>query len=225
MTRAFADYIQLPLEIVALQSISRSDEELHNARLRRARCRTDIRLLRADRHFAPAQALLPLLCDDRLYGLHAVFALGLNRGQKNQTGAEPAFCRQLHTQIFLSHFTQKVLRQSDQNTGAIPGVRLATTTTAVLHIHQHLQCIEHILMARQTLQISHKPNAAAVLLVSRVIQTLLLRQSKLSFTTHFNKIQSSKAVYDIRPAKSGGGEYMNANRLGNLRIDPYFNYY
>ena len=148
MTRAFADHIQLPFEIVTLQSIGRANEQLHDVRLRRAGGRTDLRLLRADGYVTPAQALLTLLSDDRLHGLHALFALGLDSGQEHQAGTEPAFRRQLQTQIFLSHFTQKALRQSDHNTGAIPGIRLATATAAVLHIHQHLQRIEHILMAR-----------------------------------------------------------------------------
>ena len=152
--------------------------------LRRARSRTDIRLLRADRHVTPAQALLALLGDDHLHGLHALFALGLDRWQEHQAGTEPAFRRQLHAQIFLSHLTQKALRQTDQNTGAVPGVRFAPATAAVLHVHQHLQCIEHILMARLALQIRHKPNAAAFLLVCRIIKSLLLRQSKLKFVTH-----------------------------------------
>ena len=105
MTRAFADHIQLPFEIVALQPIGRANEKLHDVRLRRARSRPHIRFLRADGYIPPAQTLLALLGDDRLHGLHALLTLRLDRGQKHQAGTEPTLRRQLHVQIFLSHFT------------------------------------------------------------------------------------------------------------------------
>ena len=184
MTGTFADHVQLSLEVIALQSIGRADEKLHDVRLRRARSRPHIRFLRADRYFAPAQALLTLFGNDRLHGLHALLALGLNRWQKHQAGAKPPLGWQLHAQILLCHLAKEALRQTDQNTGTVTSVRLATTTPAVLHVHQHLQRIEHILMARFTLQIRHKSNAAAILLISRVIEALLLGKTRFKFVTH-----------------------------------------
>ena len=54
---------------------------------------------------AMSVSLLALLGDDRLHGLHALLTLRLDRGQKHQAGTEPTLRRQLHVQIFLSHFT------------------------------------------------------------------------------------------------------------------------
>ena len=50
----------------------------------------------------------------------------------------------------------------------------------MLHIAQHLQRIEHVLMARRALQVGHESDATTILLIGRIIETLLLRKSNLS---------------------------------------------
>ena len=54
MTRPFADHIKLPLKVIPLQPISRTNEKLHDVRLGRTRRGADISGLGLRRHLAPA---------------------------------------------------------------------------------------------------------------------------------------------------------------------------
>ena len=54
MTRPFADHIKLPLKVIPLQPISRTNEKLHDVRLRRTRRGADIGGLGLRRYLAPA---------------------------------------------------------------------------------------------------------------------------------------------------------------------------
>ena len=180
MASAFADHIKLPLKVIALQSIGRADEKLHDVRFGGPRRRADIRRLGLRRHLAPANALLALLGNDRLHRRDALLPFGFVLGQEHQSRTEPPFLGQLHAEILLGHRPQETLGQSDQNPRAIAGIRLAPATAAMFHIAQHLEGIEHVLMRRLTFQVGHKTNAATILLIRRVVETLLLRKSNLS---------------------------------------------
>ena len=169
MTRPFADHIKLPLKVIALQAVRRANEKLHDVRLRRARRRADIGGIGFRRHLTPTKALLALIGDDGVHRRDALLPFGFVLGQKHQSRAKPPLFGQLHTQIRLGHRPQETFGQTDQNPRTITGIRLAPATAAVLHVAQHLEGIEHVLMRRLTLQVGHKTNAATILLIGRIV--------------------------------------------------------
>ena len=186
MTGAFADHIKLPFEVISLKPIGRADKELHDVRLCRTSRRTDISGIGFRRHFAPAKALLTLFGNNGVHDRDALLPLGFVLGQENQPRAKPPFLGQIHAEVLLGHRSQETFGQSNQNPRAIAGIRLTPATAAMLHIAQHFQRIEHVLVARRALQVGHKTNAAAVFFISRVIEALLLRKTNGCFFAHFS---------------------------------------
>ena len=138
-------------------------------RLGSTRAGAHVRLVCLHRHLTPAEASLSLLCDDGFHDGDALRSLGLDPRKENQPGAEAPFCGQLHTKFPPSDLIEKTPRQSGENAAAIAGVGLTTARAAMIHVFEHLNGIEHNLMARHALHIGNKPNATAILLVDRIV--------------------------------------------------------
>jgi hypothetical protein len=54
----------------------------------------------------------------------------------------------------------------------------------MIHIFEHLNRIEHNLMARHALHIRHKTDTAAILLIGGIVKTLLFGKPELWFVAH-----------------------------------------
>ena len=138
-------------------------------RLGSTRAGAHVGLVRLHWHLTPADASLALLGDDGFHDGDAPRSLGLDPRKENQPRAEAPFSGQLHTKFPPGDFIEKTPRQPGENAAAIAGVGLTTARAAVIHVFEHLNGIEHNLMARLALHIGHKPNATAILLVGRII--------------------------------------------------------
>jgi hypothetical protein len=184
MAGAFTDDVKLALKAIALHALRRTNEKLHNARLGRARAGPHVSLVRLHRHGAPTEAGLALLGDDAFNRGNALGTFGLDLGEEHQPRAEASLGGQLHAHLLAGDLFEKAPRQAGEDAAAIAGVGLAAARTAMVHIFEHLNGIEHNLMARHALHISHKTNAAAILLISGIVQTLLFGKPQLWFVAH-----------------------------------------
>ena len=185
MAGAFADDVKLALKVIALHALGCADEKLHDARFGRARTGADVGLVRLHRHGAPTEAGLALLGDDAFNRGDALGAFGFNLRQKNQPRAEVPLGGQLHAHLLAGDLFEKTPRQAGEDAAAIAGVGLAAARAAMVHIFEHLNGIEHNLMARHALHISHKAHAAAILLIGGIVQALLFGEpNSFNSVTH-----------------------------------------
>ena len=192
MAGAFADDVELALKVITLYTVGRADEQLHDVRLGSTRAGAHVGLVRLHRHLAPAETGLPLLCDDGLHGDDAFRALGLDPRKKNQPRAEAPLGRQLHAHLLAGDLLEEPPRQTGEDAAAVAGIRLTATGTAVIHVLEHLDRIEHILVAWLAFHVGDKTNAAAVLLVGWIVQALLLGESHwVDSVTHSVQIQKN----------------------------------
>ena len=71
------------------------------------------------------------------------------------------------------------MRQCHQYSGTITSVSLKSAATTVVHAGIEVVGIQHDLMTGATLDICNKAYAAGIFLVSRVVQSGLVRKAKL----------------------------------------------
>ena len=100
----------------------------------------------------------------RLHGqehhAHAIFARGWQR--ESQFGAFPR---------------KEFVRDLNQNSSAIARFRIASTGAAMSQVDEDLQSLFDDVMRLLALNIDHKPDATGIVLVSRVVETVLNRES------------------------------------------------
>src|SRR5262245_16392543 len=66
------------------------------------------------------------------------------------------------------------MRNLQQHPGSVAGQWIASTGAAMRQIVEHLQALEHDLVRALALDIDHKSDAAGVVFVLRIVQTLCL---------------------------------------------------
>lgn len=69
------------------------------------------------------------------------------------------------------------MRDLNQDAGAISGLWIAAAGAAVGQIHEHLDALLDNVVAFLAANVGHEPNAAGVVLVRRVVETLRGRQT------------------------------------------------
>ena len=84
-----------------------------------------------------------------------------------------ALCRQNLTAL-LSLFTEKVMRNLEQDASAVAGVLLESRTTAVLQVNQNGQCIVQNLVMALTVDIGKRADATCIVVEFGAIKALLL---------------------------------------------------
>ena len=72
---------------------------------------------------------------------------------------------------------QELVRQLDQNAGAVAGIGLATAGAAVVQVQQHLQGLLNDGVGLPALDVDHEAHAAGLVLELRIVQALLGRRS------------------------------------------------
>ena len=91
--------------------------------------------------------------------------------QEDQPGAVAAPLRQLHAEP-RRLLAQEPVRHLNQDAGAVAGVDLAAAGAAVFEVDQHLQGLPDDGVRAAALHVRDEPDAAGVVLMSRVIQAL-----------------------------------------------------
>ncbi len=183
MLDALADDVELPFESL-LAGLARlkpgpayvprlgalADEEVLEDWLDGAGAVPERRVVRW--HAPPAEQRLAFFvddaCDERLEGL----ALRRIVRQEDQAGAVLAGGRQVESEI---ERAKEPVRHLQQQAGAVTGVGLAAARAAVLEIDEELQALLDDVVRLLPLQVDDEADAARVLLVLRVVESLGLR--------------------------------------------------
>jgi len=103
----------------------------------------------------------------------------------------------------LGPVAQKPIGNLNQNPGAVANQRVCAHGAPVIEIDQNLKAAGNHLMGFSALDIGHKPHAARIMLVARIVQTLLFRSAHS--VPQSTKIQArSNAAARAVKACSGG---------------------
>ncbi len=70
---------------------------------------------------------------------------------------------------------EELVGDLDQEPRAVAGVIFTSACTAMIHVEQRGEPVAHELMRSPPLQVDDEPHAAAIVLVTRVVQTLGFR--------------------------------------------------
>jgi hypothetical protein len=125
----------------------------------------------------PADDVLPFLLHDVLEEELAGATLAGVSGEKEHADRVATGAGQLHAQ--LGAFTaEELVRQLDDDAGAVSGARIAADRAAMREILEQLETLAYDLVRRRAADVGDETNAARVALVPlRIVQALLLRQS------------------------------------------------
>src|SRR5579883_289176 len=165
-----ANDVELALkgEIAGKRSIA-SDEYLADDRHGLARCLAQWR--RIDRHGSPAQYALPFFLHHTLEGSFADMPSALVGRQEYHAGPVSAWVREFDADLG-AFLAKKCVRHLDEDAGAVAGVFLAAAGAAMLQILENLQRIADDVVRLTVLQVDDEADAAGIVFVARVVETL-----------------------------------------------------
>ena len=129
--------------------------------------------MRVDRHLAPKEQRHAGLGAALLkHATGILYALVVLR-EEQHGHAIVALCRQNLTAL-LSLFTEKVMRNLEQDAGAIAGVLLESGAAAVLQVDQNGQCVVQNLVMALAVDIGKRADATCIVVEFGAIKALLL---------------------------------------------------
>jgi hypothetical protein len=169
-----ADHVELTFQRVRGHDVAATaNEDLADHRLGGAHGRGH-RHIAVHRHVAPAQHDLAFEAHGAFQLLLARQARGVFLRQEDHAHAVFAGGRQLHA--LLGHlFAVELVRDLDQDAGAIAHQRVGTHGTPVVQVLKDLQTLRNDLVGFLALDMRHHADAAGVMLVGGVVQALGLR--------------------------------------------------
>ena len=145
------------------------DEDLLDVGLRSARHAADGRAV--DGRVAPAEHGEPLFAHDALEDAFALQAVVRLHRQEDHADAVLARRRQGETQLG-ALAREELVRDLDQDAGAVAGSRIAAAGAAVRQVDQNLDALEDDVVRLLALDIGNEADAAGIVLVARVVQAL-----------------------------------------------------
>ena len=166
-----ADHVQLPLQRVGGHDVAAApDEDLADHRLgllHRGRHRHGL----VDRHIAPAQHDLAFQAHGALQLLFASEARSVFLWQEDHTDAVFAGRRQVDA--LLGHlFAEELIGNLQQDARAVAHQRVSADGAPVVEVVQDTQALLDDLVALLALDVSDEADAASVVFIGRVVQTL-----------------------------------------------------
>ncbi len=176
MARTLAYQIELALEGVALEAVSRGDENLLDLRGCRQGARPQIGLVRPSGNHPPADQSLALFLADLLDNALAFLPLRVDRGEKDDPRGESAGLGKLDSQIILCDPGQKAVRQRREDAGAIAGIRFGSTGASVVHAAQEMFGVTDDLVAGLALHMGDESNTTTVPLPVGGVQPVCRRK-------------------------------------------------
>ena len=203
---ALANDVELPLEGVLIEPVGRADEELLDARHALERGRPEIGAVRIGRHDTPAEEALPLRFDRLQERGLAVRALLVVGRQKDVADAVLARLGKVDAELLLGRATQELVWDSGEHPGAVAGVRLRTAGAAVVHVAEDAVGVLDDLVGRHALDLGNEADAARVLLVRGVVETVFFGESVL----HVHVVMGVR----INPLKKGTVPFWRVKGLG-----------
>ena len=183
---ALADDVELALEVgVVSHTGAAPDEHLPHDRLHRARGGAQVPIVGGQ--VAPAQEALAFLDHEGLdQRLHLV-ALEIVAGQEREAGAVLRRRRQREAER-RAHLAQEFVGHLQQDAGAVAGVRLAPAGAPVQEVDQDLERLAHDGVRLSSLDVDDEADAAGVVLVAGIVETLSGRRSELVRLHHGHSI-------------------------------------
>ena len=168
-----ADEIELPLELALVgHALGAADEELAVHRLGGAHQLRQARIV--DRHAAPAEEFEPFFADEPFPDLFAVRAQAVILRHEHLADAVMPRCRQRDAELG-ALVLQELMRDLDEDAGAVACPGLGPFGTAVLQIFEDRQRVLDDRMARAVLQVGDEADAAGIDLAFGIVQTLRAR--------------------------------------------------
>ncbi len=169
-----ADHIQLALQrIGGFNIVAAADEDLTDHRLGRTHGGRH-RHFAIDRHIAPAQHDLSLSAYRAIDFLFAGDARSIFLGQEDH--AHTVFTKSRQAHALLRHlFAVELVGNLDQNTRTVTHQLVCTHRAAMVYILQDEQTLLDDLVALLPFDMRNKTDAAGIMFVSGIIETLLLR--------------------------------------------------
>ncbi len=164
--RPLAQAERPPVEGHPAAAGQRCDEQLGQMRQHGARARTAVRGV--VRNVAPAQHGQALERGDPLDRGHRGGPAGSVAGQEHHPGRVAARIRQPESAGVAEHLVGDL----GQDPGPIAGFRVAALRSPVIQVPQHGEGLGHDLVAAATGQVRHEADAAGVVLVTAVVETL-----------------------------------------------------
>ena len=165
---------ELAVELRAAEAALCGDEQLLRHRLRLERRRPERRVVDGDG--PPADELeARVRGDDALDEALALGDGGLVAREEDVARAEGARRRQVDAEVLAHRAPQEAVGHAREDAGAVARVGLAPAAAAVRHPHEHRVGVAHDLVRRLPLEVRHHADAAAVLLLRRVVEALLSR--------------------------------------------------
>ncbi|AJX01694.1 hypothetical protein BM45_3124 [Burkholderia mallei] len=178
VARRLADHVELALQRVRHHHVlAAADEDLADhglARLHRGRDRHRM----IDRHVAPAE-------HDLTFGLHRALELLLARDPRRaflrqEDHPDPIFAGRRQRHVLPGHLLAvERVRNLDQDARAVAHQRIGADRAAVIEVLEDLQALLDDFVALLALDVSDEADAAGVVLVLRVVQTLRGRKRAL----------------------------------------------
>ena len=167
-----AAHVQTALEGVARRRVVRTAQEgLQDSR--HAGASRLAQVVRIDRHLAPKEQRHAGLGAALLkHAAGILYALVVLR-EEQHGHAIVALCRQ-NLAALLSLFTEKVMRNLEQDASAVAGVLLESRATAVLQVDQNGQRIVQNLVMALTVDIGKRADATCIMVEFGAIKALLL---------------------------------------------------
>ena len=161
------DHVELPLEGVAVgRELGRGgDDELADARRHLARGRADVR--EVDRHVAPADDALALVGDCALEQPLQLRPAGFVVARQE---ADRDAVRARGRQLLTDHRAEELVRQLEEDAGAVAGQRIGPGGAAVLEVAERDHRALDRLVRRDAVQPGDERDAAGVVLERRVVE-------------------------------------------------------
>ncbi len=146
-----------------------AEEDLLDVRLRGARHAADGAAL--DRRIAPAQHGESFFLRDALEDAFAQQPLLRLHRQEHHADAVLAGGRKREAEAG-AFAREELVRDLDQDAGAVAGFRIAAAGAAVRQVDQDLDALDDDVVGLVAVDVGDEANAAGIVLVSRVVETL-----------------------------------------------------
>ncbi len=171
---ALAHDVEFALEGVFVHAWSAAHENLLDVGLRSARHAADRGGI--DRRIPPAEQGQAFFANDALENSFALQALVLLDRQERHADAVGSGLRQREAE-FLAFAGKELVRNLDEHAGAVAGFRIAAAGAAMRQVEQNLNSLADDVVTFLAADAGDKPDAAGVVLVRRVVETLGGRQA------------------------------------------------
>src|SRR6266849_7162997 len=166
---ALAHHVELPLECVFIGERTTSYKDLLDVRLRTSRDAANGGT--EARRIPPAEYRQSLLAHEALQNSFALQPLMFLHRQERHAYAISAGQRQFEAQFAaLPH--KELMRDLEENAGAIARLGIASAGPAVRQVEQHLDYLAYDFVTLVAANIGYKPDPAGIVLLRRMVEAL-----------------------------------------------------